>query len=86
MFSTTNFCLIWVFADYAFYFAQIALLTWAAIERLTLVFHNKWVATRKNRFVHQVIPTLIIVIYSALFILLVIWQKLRLHQPIKWRR
>jgi len=142
MFSTTTFYLIWVFVDYAFYSAQIALFAWAVIERHILTFHDKWIASRKKRLfihyiliaaipiycfiyycliyfgpfcensfdsfiaggiyisclfsrtflgtwdliVHQFIPTLIIVIFSALLILRVIWQKLRLHQPIQWRR
>ncbi len=142
MFSTTTFYLIWVFIDYAFYSAQIALFAWATIERHILIFHDKWIATRKKRLfihyipiaaisiycfiyycliyfgpfcensfdsfvaggiyipclfsrtflgtwdliVHQFIPTLVIVIFRALLILRVIWQKLRLHQRIKWRR
>lgn len=36
--------------------------------------------------VHQVVPTLIIVIFSAALILRVIWQKKRLNQPVTWRR
>ena len=36
--------------------------------------------------VHQVVPTLIIVIFSLGLIVRVIGQKRRLHQPITWRR
>ncbi|CAF4069606.1 unnamed protein product [Rotaria sp. Silwood1] len=142
MFSTITFYLIWVFVDYAFYSAQIALFAWATVERHILIFHDKWISTRKKRFfihyvpiaaipiycfiyycfiyfrsfcensfdsfiaggiyipclfsrtilgswdliVHQVIPTLTIVIFSFLLILRVILQKKRLNQPIKWRR
>lgn len=142
MFSSTTFYLIWVFVDYAFSLIQIALFAWATIERHILIFHDKWVATKKKRLlihyvpivviptycfiyyclvyfgpfcensfdsfvagsiyipcvfaktflgtwdliVHQIIPTLIIVIFSVLLILRVICQKLRLNQPIKWKR
>jgi hypothetical protein len=36
--------------------------------------------------VHQVIPTLIIVVFSVGLIIRVIWQKRRLNQPVTWRR
>ena len=36
--------------------------------------------------VHQVIPTLIIIVSSAGLIVRVMWQKRRLHQPMNWRR
>ncbi|CAF1093765.1 unnamed protein product [Adineta ricciae] len=142
MFASTTFYIIWTFVDYAFYSTQIALFAWATIERHILIFHDKWIATKRKRlFVHyipiiaitsycllfytfiylipfcknsfdsfvgggiyipclfsrtilgswdlivqQVIPTSIIVIFSALLILRVIWQKKRLHQPIAWKR
>lgn len=142
MFSTITFYLIWVFADYAFYSAQIALFSWATMERHILIFHDKWLSTKTRRFfihycpmvaiptycfiyyclvyfapfcensfdsfiaggiyipclfsrtflgswdlfVHQVIPTINISIFSILLILRVIWQKRRLNQPVKWRK
>jgi hypothetical protein len=142
MFSSTAFYLIWVFIDYAFYSAQIALFAWATIERHILIFHDRWITTRSKRlilhyipivaiplyclifycfvyfgpfcensfdsfvaggiyipcvfsrtflgswdlFFHQVIPTLLIVLFSVGLIGRVIWQKRRLRQPVSWSK
>ena len=142
MFHTVTFYLIWVFVDYAFYSAQIALFAWATIERHILIFHDRWMINKTNRLllhvapivvipcycfvyysliyfgpfcensfdafvaggiyipclfsgtflgswdliVHQVIPTLIIIVFSVGLIVRVMWQKRRLHQSMNWRR
>lgn len=142
MFASTTFYIIWIFVDYAFYSTQLALFSWATIERHILIFHDKWLATKTKRLlihympiaaivtycllfytfiylipfcpnsfdsfvaggiyipclfsrtilgswdliVQQVIPTMIIVIFSILLILRVIWQKRRLNQPVTWQR
>ena len=142
MFHSTFFYLIWVYVDYAFYSAQVALFAWATIERHILIFHDRWVSTPKRRrlvhyapivaiptyclvyycliyfgpfcensfdsfvaggiyipclfsrtflgswdlFVHQVIPTALIVVSSVGLIARVVWQKRRLHQAVTWRK
>ena len=142
MFASITFYLIWVFVDYAFYSAQIALFAWATIERHILIFHDRLISTKMRRLilhylpivliptycfiyyclvyfapfcensfdsfigggiyipcvfsrtflgswdliVHQVVPTLIIVIFSVGLIVRVIWQKRRLNQAVSWRK
>lgn len=67
MFQTPVFYIFWVFLDYAFYSLQIALFAWATIERHILIFHDKWLATRKKRlFVHYV-PVIAIIIYYLIY-------------------
>lgn len=140
--TSPAFYLIWVFIDYAFYSIQIALFAWAAMERHILIFHDRWLVTRKQRFfvhylpivmiiiycfvyyclvyfgpfcensfdsfvaggvyipcvfsktilgvwdllVHQVIPTFLIIIFSAALVVRVLWQKRRFHQQMQWRK
>jgi hypothetical protein len=36
--------------------------------------------------VHQILPILIIIIFSIALILRVVWQKRRLHQAVQWRK
>jgi hypothetical protein len=138
---SSTFCLIWSFFDWAVYMLQLLLFAWASIERHILIFHDRWVSTRKKRiFVHylpviiislywfifclfaylypsckntfdtsqmicvticllnffsyhafdtlfnNILPTLIIVIFSVSLFLRVLWQKHRMRQPIQWRK
>jgi len=69
--SARAFYLIWVFIDYAFYSTQIALFAWATMERHILIFHYKWVSTRKKRLFVHYIPIATIVIYCFVYYCLV---------------
>ncbi|CAF1318907.1 unnamed protein product [Rotaria sordida] len=135
------FCLIWGFIDWGVYLLQLLLFAWASIERHILIFHDKWVSTKKKRFFVHYLPLIIIILYWFIFytfvyfyppcknifensqmicvkiclfqsfvfralemlfhyiipcftiiflgiilILRVLWQKHRMHQPIRWRR
>ena len=137
----TSFCLIWTFIDWVFYILQIMLFAWATIERHILIFHDRWLSTKKQRFflhylplvilplyclifyvlvdffvscensfsdyymrcayfcindrmgfymwetiAHQVVPNLIIVVFSLALLARVIWRKHQIHQPIQWRK
>ncbi len=61
------FCSIWAYIDWTFYVMQIALFGWASIERHILIFHDRWVATKKKRFFVHYLPIIIIVIYYLIF-------------------
>ena len=65
------FYLIWLFIDYAFYSTQIALFAWAAMERHILIFHDRWISTRKKRFFVHYLPIAVIIIYCFIFYSLV---------------
>lgn len=72
MFSTITFYLIWVFVDYAFYSAQIALFAWATIERHILIFHNQWISTKMKRLLLHytpigAIPTYCFIYYCVVY-------------------
>ncbi|CAF1134829.1 unnamed protein product [Adineta steineri] len=135
------FCTIRTFLDWNLCITQTILISWAAIERHILIFHDKWVSTKKKRFfihylplivlvlycfifyiivyffppcenlfdhssltcvysclydiyafaiwqtvAHQILPVLIIIVFSTALLLRVIWQKFRIHQSIQWRK
>lgn len=135
------FCEFWGFFDWGAYIMQTVLFAWTTIERHILIFHERWVGTRKKRiFVHylpltiillyclilytmvfffppcansvkperpicvniciednyaffmwetiatEIVPVILIVIFSLALFVRVIWQKYRIRQPIIWRR
>jgi hypothetical protein len=52
---TLTFCLVWKYIDITIYVATSKLVAWASIERHILIFHDKWVSTKKKRvFVHYI--------------------------------
>ncbi len=61
------FCFIWGFIDWAVYMLQLLLFAWASIERHILIFHDRWVATKKKRFFVHYLPPVIIIIYWLIF-------------------
>ena len=69
--TSTTFYLIWVFIDYAFYSIQVALFAWAAMERHILIFHDRWLATRRRRFFVHYLPIATIIIYCVIFYCLI---------------
>ncbi|CAF1418918.1 unnamed protein product [Adineta steineri] len=141
LFQIPAFCLIWVFIDLGIFVTITILVAWASIQRHILIFHDKWVSTKRGRLlfhyipsflflvypiifyvyifiimnceqpldyeimrcgysycafydpiigkfdgiVHQIIPTFIIVTFSFLLLVRVLWQKHRLRQRIQWR-
>jgi hypothetical protein len=135
------FCEIWGLLDWGLYIVQTMVFAWATIERHILIFHDKWVSTKKKCFfvhyfplifllvycfsfysmiyfyppcenscinlsalcvvacfqnnyvfymweaiVHQIIPSLTIVLSSIALFVRILWQKHRMHQPINWRK
>ena len=135
------FCLIWSFVDWAVYMLQLLLFAWASIERHILIFYDKWVSTRRRRFLfhylplaiipaywfifygivflypscensldltasvcfspcilenslvhafetllNNLMPNLLIIVFSLTLLLRIIWQKHRVRQPMLWRK
>ena len=66
-----TFILIWIFIDYFSYYLQALLFAWATIERHILVFHDRWLQTRKQRFFLHYLPisTLVMYCFTYYFIL-----------------
>ncbi len=62
-----SFCLIWGFIDWAVYMLQLLLFAWTSIERHILIFHDKWVSTKRKRFFVHYLPVITIVIYWFTF-------------------
>jgi len=60
-------CLLWWIADYGFYLGAILLMTWLAIERHILIFHDGWISTRRKRFLAHYLPLIIILTYFIVF-------------------
>lgn len=61
------FCTIWAFIDWAVYVLQLLLFAWASIERHILIFHDKWVSTKKKRILVHYFPLISIIVYWAIF-------------------
>lgn len=61
--QTPAFSLIWTYIDYTIFNCQTMLFAWTTIERHILVFHNRWVSTRKKRFFVHYLPIIIILMY-----------------------
>ncbi|CAF4104787.1 unnamed protein product [Adineta steineri] len=69
---TVSLSQFWSFIDYGFYSAQLILFAWAAIERHILIFHDRWVSTKRKRFFFHYFPIAIIIIYCFMYYLVVI--------------
>jgi len=61
------FCSIWAYLDWAFYVLQTMILAWATIERHIFIFHDRWIATQKKRFIVHYLPIIILPIYCISF-------------------
>jgi hypothetical protein len=57
----------WPFIDYICYTTEILVFAWASIERHILVFHNRWVSTKKKRFFIHYLPLLTLPIYCFIY-------------------
>jgi hypothetical protein len=65
------FCQIWAFLDYGLYITQTVLFAWATIERHILIFHDKWVSTKKKRFFVHYLPPIVLLLYCCIFYIVV---------------
>ena len=61
------FCEIWSFIDFATYFTHTILFSWATMERHILIFHDRWVSTKKKRFFVHYLPPTALLLYCLLY-------------------
>ena len=64
---TAAFCVIWWILDDTLYGLQTGILAWASIERHILIFHSKYVSTRKQKLLYRCLPPSILIIYQLSF-------------------
>jgi hypothetical protein len=60
-------CEIWSFMDWGLYITHTMLFSWATIERHILIFHDKWVSTKKKRLFVHYLPLILLVVYCVIF-------------------
>lgn len=66
-------CLTWWLIDYGFYFEGMNLMTWLAVERHILIFHDRLVSTSRGRLLFHYLPMAIIVVYFLVFYVVVMF-------------
>ena len=66
-------CSIWIFANWGLYATQNILFAWMTMERHILVFHVKWVSTKKRRFFVHYLPLLVVMLYCLIYHSLVVF-------------
>ena len=59
--------MFWKFIDSTAYVATSKLVAWASIERYILIFHDKWVSTKKKRLFVHYIPLILAVAYCLIY-------------------
>jgi hypothetical protein len=57
------FCQIWGYIDWGLYVTQTMLFAWATIERHILIFHDRWLSTKKKRFFIHYLPPIVLLLY-----------------------
>ena len=70
---TPAFCALWSFVDIGLFDMIAMLMAFAAIERHILVFHRRWMITRRKRILFHYLPLCLIVIYYFVFYISVIF-------------
>ncbi|CAF3410009.1 unnamed protein product [Rotaria sp. Silwood1] len=70
---TSFFCTFWLFIDWGLYYTQTILFAWATIERHILIFHGRWVSTKKKRLLIHYLPHIILVLYCLIYYIIVIF-------------
>jgi hypothetical protein len=70
------FCQIWGLFDRGLYITQTVLFAWATIERHILIFHYKWVTTKKKRFFVHCLPPVALLLYCVILYTVVYFSHL----------
>ncbi|CAF3216159.1 unnamed protein product [Rotaria socialis] len=70
---TPFFCKTWKLLDIALYETISRLVAWAAIERHILVFHDRWLATKRKRFFLHYLPIILIIAYNIVLNVAIIY-------------
>ena len=64
-----TFCRFWSYVDIVVYGLTAFLSMWASLERHTLIFHEKWLAIRKKKWLLHCLPLIFFMGYPLLFYL-----------------
>ena len=65
--STPIVCRLWWLADYGFVCGGLILMAWLSVERHILIFHDRWLANTRGRFLFHYLPLIILVAYISIF-------------------
>ncbi|CAF2092689.1 unnamed protein product [Rotaria magnacalcarata] len=60
-------CILWCFMDIGMYNGGAILLAWTAFERHIIIFHSRWISTRKGRIIAHYLPLLFLILYIFIF-------------------
>ena len=60
---TSIFSYFWSFIDYGCFTTQTIIFAWTTIEKHILIFHDRWLLTKKKRFFIHYLPLIILLIY-----------------------
>lgn len=64
--STPAICLIWQLIDYGFWYGDLFLKSWAAIERHILIFHTNMINTMWKRVFAHYLPLIFVTFYTPI--------------------
>ena len=67
------FCGIWKFIDWGLYTTHTIIFAWATVERHILIFHDRWVSTRKTRLFVHYLPLMVLLVYCVVFYVVVLF-------------
>ena len=59
-------CLAWQYMDYGFWFGDLSLKLWTAIERHILIFHSNLLRSARQRLLFHYIPLMVFAAYSPI--------------------
>ncbi|CAF3479718.1 unnamed protein product [Rotaria socialis] len=60
-------CIVWWFMNIGIYNGGAILLAWTAFERHIIIFHDRWISTRKGRIIVHYLPLLFLILYIFTF-------------------
>ncbi|CAF3723716.1 unnamed protein product [Rotaria socialis] len=65
--ANPSICILWWFTDIGMYNGGAILLAWTAFERHIIIFHDRWISTRKRRIIVHYLPLLFLILYIFIF-------------------
>lgn len=70
--QTSFSCILWWFAATGMSNLTNILMAWASIERHILVFHDRWLRTKRTRFILHYLPLLTIIFYGFIYYIIIL--------------
>ncbi|CAM4983140.1 unnamed protein product, partial [Rotaria socialis] len=65
--ANPSICILWWFTDIGMYNGGAILLAWTAFERHIIIFHDRWISTRKRRIIVHYLPLLFLILYIFIY-------------------